>query len=148
MFKEFLDCGFKHMCKAQANEALKPMAAITPALLADSGDNPLLTLRLMCMDEKGNNYDAKDLAQAVGVPESWFDDEVLAAPTKEVIEALGKTVLVYMSSLRNAAMSECFELEPVENPINEIEFFRHRLAASTTRAKRKHLVAQFMELQQ
>ena len=44
------------------------------------------------------------LDAAVGVPACWFEDTLLNAPIDEVITALGKMALIYLSSLRNMAL--------------------------------------------
>lgn len=49
-------------------------------------------------------HDAEELAEVTGIPAHLFDDKYLDAPADEVITALGKLALIFLSSFRNKSL--------------------------------------------
>ena len=91
--------------KQFTNQLAEYQMAMGTCILQGSLFNPLQTMRLFSMNHANDtSYESDDLAAAVGVPACWFDDTLLNAPIDEVITALGKMALIYLSSLRNMAL--------------------------------------------
>ena len=83
-----------------------------PGALEGSLFNPLQALQHMSLDPLSEmNYQSDEMAAAAGVPVNWFDDELLDAPLDEVLTALGKVALIYLSSQGNWVL----ENAPIEN---------------------------------
>ncbi len=102
----------------------QPLGAIDPETLRGSMSNPLQALRLLSMDvETDCSFDSEALAKAVGVPSDWLDADRLVAPIEEVIPALGRLALIYLSSLRNQGFSYIFESDARENALGAVATF-------------------------
>lgn len=96
-----------------------------PACLEGSMHNPLLALRLMCMDvTTGCCLEPEQLAEITGVPASWFEVERLSATVEEVVRAMGVVSLVLLSCMRNEATKYGFKVPCRENPLEAVETFK------------------------
>lgn len=94
------------------------IGAMSANMVRGSLFNPLMALRLQCMDiNEGMSYDAEALAAVLGVPAEWLEADRLVADADEVVVALGKLALVLLACQRNAAMAQGFEVEGREDAL-------------------------------
>lgn len=69
--------------------------------------NPLRALGLLAIDPTTeSSFEPDELAAATGAPTEWFDDEHLCAPLQDVLPALGKLTLVWLSPMRTMALAQ------------------------------------------
>lgn len=66
------------------------------------------------------------------MPAKWFDVEHLNAPIDEVIPALGRMALIYLSSLRTAALVEGFKVDAKEDCLRAESTFAEVLTMNKT----------------
>lgn len=124
---------FDQLCEGQVDYYL---SSHSPDMLSGSANNPLMAMRLLCVDvETEVSFDSKELAEVTGVPSSWFDDERLVAPPDEVIRALGVMALIYLSSRRNEALKRGFKVDVAENAMEAEMTFREVLAINSKLAQ-------------
>ena len=98
------------------------IGSYSPEVLQGSMSNPLQALRLLSIDsEQEMSFDSEELAKVTGVPAAWFESEKLTAPIDEVIPALGRMALIYLSSLRNSALKYSFEVDAREVSLDAVE---------------------------
>lgn len=97
---------------------------IHPSVLQGSMFNPLRALRLITIDpQTGDSYDAETLAQLLDVPEEWLDDDHIRATSAELVPALGKMVLMYLSSLRSHSLDIDFGTDAQEDTLQAVATF-------------------------
>ena len=100
-----------------------------PSVFQGSMFNPLQTMMLLAWNpETESDFGADKMAEAVGVPADWFMTENLAAPPDEVITALGKSALIFLSSMRTWALEQEFSVESQEDILRAPETFSEVLA--------------------
>jgi len=82
----------------------------------------------MNVDEE-MSFESEELANACNVPVSWFNCSALDADINEVLPALGRMALIYLSSLRTAVLAECplqgVREEPLQAEGTFIEILKH-----------------------
>ena len=100
-----------------------------PSIFQGSMFNPLQTMMLLTNDpETDGDYGAEKMGKAVGVPADWFMTENIVAPPDEVITALGKSALIFLSSMRALALEQTFGVDAHEDILNAPETFVDVLA--------------------
>lgn len=111
---------FESLCnKAPANYDYGSILLVDPENLQGSASNPFKCLASLTVDTRDCfGYGADSFAQAVGAPVEWFEDDCLMAPAGEVLPALGRMALIFLSSLRNVALANVFDVEAREDSLN------------------------------
>ncbi len=95
--------------------------------------NPLQAMRLLTTNHvTGDGYEPSALANVTGVPAKWFEAKHLSAPIDEVIPALGKMALIYLSSLRTAALVDGFKVDAKEDCLKAESTFLEVLTMNKT----------------
>lgn len=100
----YLDSLFEQGCRKVPDY----LGTVCSEILQGSAFNPLLAMRLLSMNvDEEMSYESEELAKACNVPVSWFNCSALDADINEVLPALGRMALIYLSSLRTAVLAEC-----------------------------------------
>lgn len=106
------------------------LGMVCSEILQGSAFNPLVTMRLLSMNvDEEMSFESEELANACNVPVSWFNCSALDADINEVLPALGRMALIYLSSLRTAILAECplqgVREEPLQAEGTFIEILKH-----------------------
>jgi len=115
---QMVDCG----------RTVDTIGGMDASIIRGSLHNPLLASRLMCIDPQGDGYEARAIAQVIGVPEQWLNADKLVAPENDVIMALGKLELIRQATLRNEALSDLMKADEQVDCLGAVAALPHILA--------------------